>query len=171
MADIYKSTPGALIKQQVKQPAFLTLDGLALGDVALITSFRVDRSQDVQHVKTLSRNIYSYAFGESIGKVQIGGMLFLSTCDVRTSSGISNLNDFYSKYNLYTRGSALTCTIGSSTSFRCYLENISISLEASAYNSGSFGLGFSVVSSAGKGAEGKNNGGLKTGELKPVSLL
>lgn len=171
MANIYKSTPGALVKQQVKQPAFLSLDGLALGDVALVTSFRVDRAQDVQHVKTLSRDIYSYAFGESIGKIQIGGMLFLANCSGKSATSISDLNEFYSNNNLYAKGSSLTCTIGSGTSFKCYLENISISLEASAYNSGSFGLGFSVISSDQKGAGEKANGGLKIGKIKAASLL
>lgn len=171
MANIYKSIPGTLIKQQVKQPAFLTVEGLALGDVALATSFRVDRAQDVQHVKTLSRDIYSYAFGESIGKIQIGGMLFLATCSGKSATSISDINEFYSNNNIYTKGSSLTCTIGSGTSFKCYLENISVSIEASAYNSGSFGLGFSVLSSDDKGAGGKTNGGLKIGKTTAASLL
>ena len=72
MLNIYTSTPGTLVKTSTATAAFLSLDGLALGNVALATSFRVDRAQDVQHVKTLSKDIYSYAFGESMGKIQIG---------------------------------------------------------------------------------------------------
>jgi len=145
MADIYNSTPGTLVKTTTDNPAFLTLEGLDLGNVALATSFRVDRAQDVQHVKTLSKDIYSYAFGESMGKIQIGGMLFYANCDEKNRTQIKDINDFYANNNLYNKGSALNCTIGGSTSFRCYLENISIALEASPYNFATFGLGLSVI--------------------------
>lgn len=164
MANIYRSTPGALVKSSVRQPSFLTVSGLDFGDKMIATNFKLDRGQDMQHQKTLSQEIYSYAFGEAMGRIQVGGMIFFGGCNGPSSAGVSRINGYYSGNNAFAKKSSVTCTIGGQSAFKCYLENLSILVEASAYNTGSFSLGFSVIPAGAKGSGG-GGGGLSTGSL------
>ena len=147
MADLYRSKPGTLIKSTVSHPAFVTVTGLQLGTKMIATGFKLDRNQDMQHQKTMSQDIYSYAFGEAMGRVMIGGLLFFGDCNGVSASAISQINKFYSSANAYVKKGPVTCTIGSNAAFRCYLENLSVVAEGSAFNIGSFSLGFSVIPS------------------------
>lgn len=153
MADLYKSRPGALVKTSIPTPTFLTVQGLKLsGGKIMATSFKLDRSQDVQHQKTLSKDLYSYAFGESMGRVQVGGLLFFGQCGGGASSAaaIGVVNSFFNANNIYTKKGPVICTVGSGNSFKCYLENLSVNGEAGPYNMGSFNFGFSTIPARGK---------------------
>jgi hypothetical protein len=166
MADLYQSKPGTLIKTSIAQPAMMTIDGLQMGSKMIATSFKLDRNQDVQHQKTLSQDIYSYAFGEAMGRIQVGGLLFFGDCSGVSAAAISQINSFYSKSNIFAKKGALTCTIGSGNAFQCYLESVSVVAEASPFNIGSFSLGFSVIPPSGGGKKK----GLQTGQLTTGSL-
>lgn len=156
MADLYQSKPGTLIKSSIARPSFVTISGLSFGTKMIATGFKLDRNQDVQHQKTLSQDIYSYAFGESVGRVMIGGLLFFGDCGGVSAAALQKVNSFYSENNVYTKKGAVTCTIGSGNAFKCFLENLSIVAEASAFNIGSFSLGFSMIPPASK--KGAGNG-------------
>jgi hypothetical protein len=151
MANLYNSKPGSLVKTTIASPTFMTIDGLDLrSNKLVVTSFKLDRGQDVQHQKTLSSEIYTYAFGESIGRIQVGGLLFFGSCDGISAESVTKINSFYSSNNLYTKNGPTKVAIGSGNAFQCYLENLSIVADASPYNMGSFNLGFSVIPKKGR---------------------
>ena len=93
--------------------------------------------------------------------------MFFGDCDGTSAAAIGQINDYYSDNNVFTKGSAVTCTIGSGNAFKCYLENLSVVVEASAYNTGSFSLGFSVITESAKG-KGKQGGGFGAKGLGPI---
>lgn len=144
MADFYSYSPGTLIKIPTGQQgaSLLTLDGLignASAPLLIGTTFGLDRVQDVEYQKTLTGIIYAYAFGEGVGRIQVGGLLFFAGCDGGGQSGIKALDDYYSKNNIYTRTPPIIASIGG-VQVSGYLETMSANLESSEFNYGSFNL-------------------------------
>ena len=147
MPTLYKAYPGTLAKQPITGATFIHLDGfdsILQGGRLVATTFRMGRNQDSQYSKTLSSKIFAYAFGESLGRVEIGGLIFFADCGGPTSQAIQDVNDYYSQYNIYTRDSPVIVSFGGS-SFSCYLENMHIQAESSEYNYGSFAFGLTKI--------------------------
>lgn len=84
--------------------------------------------------------------------------MFFGDCSGSSFKALDTINKYYSDNNAFTKGSTVTCTIGSHNAFKCYLENLSVNVEASAYNTGSFSLGFSVIPASAKGTGKKKKG-------------
>lgn len=149
MADFYSYKPGTLItipSSNQGGASILSLSDLFPSPLLVGTTFNLDRTQDVEYQKTLTGLIYAYAFGEAVGRLQIGGLLFFESCDGSGGgqAAIKVINDYYDKNNVYARTSPIVAGIGG-VSFSCYLETLSANLESSEFNYGSFNLMFSKL--------------------------
>lgn len=138
-----------MVKSSVGAPSFISVDGfdgLLRGGRLLGTSFKLDRGQEVQFLKTLSHLYYIYAFGESPGKVMIGGLLFFADCSDPSGNAkiIGDLNTFYEENNAYDRPTPIRIAAGNA-SFRCLLTNFSVSGDMNPYNFASFSLAFTLI--------------------------
>ena len=120
MSDLFRARAGTLIRSTVSSPRFITVDGLdemLRGGKMLGTSFRLDRGQDVLPLKTLNNLYYLYAFGESPGKILIGGLIFFSNCLSTSdqSQVIKDLNSYYKGNNAFTKPTPTRITVSSSS--------------------------------------------------------
>ncbi len=149
MADIYKSVAGAVVRSQAVAPSFISIEGLDFeGSKLLLTSISITKAQEVQFLKTLGKLYYIYAFGESPGSVQIGGLLFFTGCESKngaaTNTGIADVLRFYEESNAYAKGSPIRIS-GGGVSFRCILNGMAINGDMNAYNYASFSLSFTII--------------------------
>lgn len=114
----------------------------------LVTSIKIDRSQDIQIIKTLSNLYYLYAFGEAPGRVMVAGMVFFADCGSRSVNGsiIGNLNSLYDSKCAYNNSSPVRIA-GGGVSFRTALVGFSVSSEMNPYNQASFSLSFTIIPS------------------------
>lgn len=143
MADIFNSKPGALIKVPISGgAAILTLPGLLGNSLILGTTGSIDRVQDVEYQKSLTGLIYAYAFGEGVGKLQVGGMIFFGGGCGSGIGGLDAVNSYYEQNNIYVRPSPIAIGFGG-VSLSGHLESMTISLESSEFSYGSFSLSFS----------------------------
>ena len=160
---LFGAKPGTLIemKSDFNGAALITLSGLFPSTILIGTSFHQDRTQDTDTQKSLTGIIYAYAFGEAVGKISVGGMLFFYNC-VGKEAPIKELNDYYNKNNIYTKTDPVIIGIGSAA-LPGYLETMSISVENADFNYGGFNLTFLTIpkremsgssSGGGKGASG-----------------
>lgn len=150
MADLYKSSSGAVVKTSVGSPSFISVDGfdsLLRGGKMLLTSIKIDRAQEVQIIKTLSNLYYIYAFGEAPGRVMIGGMIFFADCGSGSVSGdiIGKLNKAYDSNNAYAKSSVKIS--GGGATFNTILTGFSVSGDMNPYNQAAFSLSFTIVPS------------------------
>lgn len=145
MADIFSSRPGQLIKLQTSTQglALITLSGLFPSPLLIGTTFGVDRSQDTDYQKSLTGLIYGYAFGEAVGRIQIGGLAFFDSCSGGGSS-MDTLQSYYDANNIYTKTAPTVIGIGN-VSFSGYLETMSTVVENAEFNYGSFNFVFSRI--------------------------
>ena len=149
MSDLYSAQAGTLIKSGVSNPSFLTVDGLddlLKGGKMLATSFRLDRGQDVQLLKTLSNLYYVYAFGEAPGKILIGGLLFFADCNSPggNSSVVQDINSYYEQNNAYNKDGVIRIAAGGA-SYSGILTNLSMAADMTPYNYASFSLAFILI--------------------------
>lgn len=154
MADLYRAKAGTLIKSSVGVPSFVSVEGLDTllrGGRMLGTSFRLDRGQEVQFLKTLSHLYYIYAFGEAPGKIMVGGLVFFADCTDPSGNAqiIGDINKFYDENNAYDRQGPIRIAAGGA-SFSCLLTNLSISGDMTPYNYASFSMAFTFIPPAKK---------------------
>lgn len=89
---------------------------------AIMTHIGVQSSGNYQFLHTLKEFIYVYVFGERIGDIQIGGLLFSEACELsgsspgsgNSASGIEQLAQYYEEHRIAKRGAPLTFIIGTS---------------------------------------------------------
>ena len=158
MPSIFTANAGALTRLPVASTSTLvTVDGLdaqLTQGMLLATSLKVDRVQDVQYQKTLAGTIYAYAFGEGMGRIQLGGYAFFADCESGSmTTAISDLNAYYDQNNVYARNDPVMIAVGG-TAFTTYLETLSIAIEENPFNFGAFNLLFSVLPNSGAGSGG-----------------
>lgn len=80
---------------------------------AVITNISAHTQTNYQLLHTLREYIYVYVFGERIGDMAIGGLLFSEACVAPGApSGIEQLSDYYNQYRLSNYGAPLTVQIG-----------------------------------------------------------
>lgn len=149
MADLFRANAGTLIRNQVRTASFISIDGLdALlrGGRMLGTSFRLDRGQDFQMLKTLSNVYYTYSFGEAPGKISVGGLLFFAECGNTglNTSVVGDINSFYENNNSYNRLEPVRIACGGA-SFRTLLTNLSVASDSNPQNYASFNLSFTLI--------------------------
>jgi hypothetical protein len=149
MPSIFQSHAGALTRLPISSAsALVTVDGLdaALNQgMLLATSLKLDRAQDVQYQKTLAKTIYAYAFGEGVGRMQLGGYVFFTDCaSGSVNAAIHDINAYYDANNIYARADPVMIAVGGSA-FSAYLETLSIAIEENPFNFGAFNLLFSVL--------------------------
>lgn len=175
MADLYRAVAGTLIKSGIDSGGgFISVSGMdsvLAGGRMLVTSIRVNRQQEIQFLKTLSSAFYIYAFGESPGSVNVGGLIFFRDCNGSGFSGISALNAYYETNNAYAKGGMVGVAVGGA-SFPCLLSAFSISGDMTPYNYVSFSMGFTMVprSSGGDGGGDSDHNSLTSGTLSTGSL-
>jgi len=148
MADLYQSNAGSVTVTGVDTPGFLRLDGgdILSRQIMLITSVKVDRNEEVQTLKTLSNLYYLYSFGESPGRIMIGGILFLTPCNSSggSSATVSQLNQWYEQNRAYNKQTPISISIGTAV-FKGVLTNFSVSAEMTQFNVAGFNLSFIFV--------------------------
>lgn len=112
----------------------------------LLTSIKIDRAQEVQIVKTLSNLYYIYAFGESPGRVLVGGLLFLADCGSKSVTGriIGDLNSAYEAKCAYANSQPVRISGGGAV-FRTILTGFSVSGDMSPNNQAAFSLSFTII--------------------------
>lgn len=165
MADLYEAQAGTVIKSVVTSPAFISIDGFdsaIRGGKILMTSLRIERGQGVQVLRTLGNLYYIYAFGETPGRVMVGGMMFFSDCRSGAGSPLAEVNAYYTANNAYNRQEPVTIAAGGAA-FSCILTNLSISGDMTPFNYASFSLSF-VLMPASSGGDSPG-GGLTLGGL------
>lgn len=142
---LYKAPTGSLVSYSFSG-SLVNIDGFPAQDSKLIsTTFSLTRGQDVEYQKTLSRALYAFAFGESVGQVKLGGLLFFSSCDSGANAeSVDAINSFYEENNVYEKSEPLIIGIGG-LSLDCYLEAMAVSVESSEFNYGNFSLVFSKI--------------------------
>lgn len=95
---------------------------------AIITHVGSQSSGNYQFLHTLKEYIYVYVFGERIGDLSIGGLLFAEACELQNNSGVADatnpanganaasgfeqLSDYYKSHRIAKRGAPLTIMIG-----------------------------------------------------------
>jgi hypothetical protein len=109
----------------------------------LLASVQVSRQESLQHIKTMTNNVYTYAFGELPGSMQIGGIIiFVNACGGAGGS-MSTPNNFYDQKRAY-RGLTVYVGVGG-VGFRACLTNLILQAEAGPFPHGRFTLGFTVL--------------------------
>ena len=149
MPSIFAASAGVLVRTPVADISTLVtvdgLDGQLSQGSLLATSLKLDRAQDVQYQKTLAGTIYAYAFGEGVGRFQLGGYVFFADCTPGANNdAISQLNDYYDQNNISARPDPVLIAVGGKA-FHTYLETFSIAVEENPFNFGAFNLLFSVL--------------------------
>lgn len=152
MSDLFQSSSGAVVKTSVGGASFISVDGfdqILRGGKMLLTSIKIDRAQDVQIIKTLSNLYYLYAFGESPGRVMIGGFMFLANCGSRSVSGeiLGQLNSAYESKNAYNSSQPVRIA-GGGVSFKTVLTGFSVSGDMNPSNQAAFSLSFTIIPSS-----------------------
>ena len=158
LPSLFQANAGALTRLPIGAASTLvTVDGLddqLTRGMLLATSLKVDRVQDVQYQKTLAGTIYAYAFGEGMGRIQLGGYAFFADCsDGGLTTALSDLNAYYDQNNVYARNDPVMIAVGD-IAFTTYLETLSIAVEENPFNFGAFNLLFSVLPNTGGGSGG-----------------
>ena len=152
MSDLFQSSSGAVVKTSVGSASFISVDGfdqILRGGKMLLTSIKIDRAQDIQIIKTLSNLYYLYAFGESPGRVMIGGFMFLADCGSKAVTGdiLGQLNSAYESKNAYNSDSPVRIA-GGGVSFKTVLTGFSVSGDMNPSNQAAFSLSFTIIPSS-----------------------
>ncbi len=166
MADLYEAQAGVVIKSTVTSPSFISIDGFdnsIRGSKILMTSLRVERSQGVQVLRTLGSLYYIYAFGETPGRVMVGGLMFFSDCGGSGGNPMARVNSYYSGNNAFDRREPVSVAAGG-VAFSCILTNLSISADMTPFNYASFSMSF-ILMPANRGGDSPG-GGLTIGSVQ-----
>jgi hypothetical protein len=149
MATLIKSIAGSVFVERIEGPQYMSVSGISIfskGSV-LLSSVTVSRRESLQHIKTMTNNVYTYAFGELPGQVQVGGVIiFLDACG-GVAGSMSWPNDYYSRKRAYV-GKSTYIGIGGA-GFRAVLTGLDMAAEAGPFPHGRFTLGFTVIPRAG----------------------
>lgn len=80
---------------------------------AAITHMSAQSGCNYQILHTLQDYIYIYSFGERIGDMMIGGLIFSEACQaIGGPSGLEQIAQYYDTYRLSKYGAPLTVQIG-----------------------------------------------------------
>lgn len=86
---------------------------------AAITQLSFSRSGNYQFLHSLQDFIYVYIFGERIGEVSVGGLMFSEACQaIGGPSGPEQVSDFYDTFRISKYGKLLTLQVGLSGKLR-----------------------------------------------------
>jgi hypothetical protein len=119
MTTLFVTNPGQVVAMQNIGALPLTIflenwDGFPAIRAA-ITNVSAQTAGNYQFLHTLKEYIYVYVFGERIGDMRIGGLLFSEACaSPGAPSGIEQLSQYYNQYRLSKSGATLTIQIGTS---------------------------------------------------------
>jgi len=146
MADIYKAMRGSVAKSSDTSASFATMSPplSGAGEILLLTQVQVQRNQATQYVKTLDDKIFGYAWGEAQGSITIQGTIFLGGCSGPSSKGISAVDGYYDKNNVYKNPKPVGISLGDKT-FLGFLEQETILASASNENTGTFTFTLSIL--------------------------
>lgn len=110
---------------------------------AAITQISGQSAGSYQFLHTLKEFIYVYVFGERIGEMTIGGLLFSEACATPNApSGIEQLAQYYNRYRISKYGNPLTIQIGLSglTRVRGFLTGMRADITDAQHQLGQFVL-------------------------------
>lgn len=149
MATLIKSKAGSVFVESIEGPQYMSVSGVNVfsNSSILLSSIRVSRRESLQHIKTMTNRVYTYAFGEMPGQVQIGGtVIFLSACG-GASGNFAMPDDYFESKRAY-KGKTIFVGVGGA-SFKAALTSLDITAEAGPFPHGKFVLGFTTIPRAG----------------------
>ena len=115
---------------------------------AAITQISGQSMGSFQFLHTLKQFIYVYVFGERIGEMTIGGMLFSESCTGGgAQTGVEQIADYYNRFRIARYGTPLTIQIGTSGSARVrgFLTGMRIDVTDPQHQLGQFALRFNTL--------------------------
>jgi hypothetical protein len=116
---------------------------------AIITNLTVQKAGNQQFLHTLQEYIYVYVFGERIGDMTIGGLIFSEACVLpgNAPSGFEQLMHYYDQYRLSRTGSTITVQVGTSglAVFRGFLIGVRADITDPQHQLGQFALYLKIL--------------------------
>jgi hypothetical protein len=146
MGDILVAQRGHIIKSKDKRIVIASLNPSISGEgeILVVSNVSIARNQVTQYVKTLDDKTFGYAWGEGVGAIRVSGYIFLMECASPKGDGVANVDQYYDKNNVYTKGGPCTLSIGGA-SWIGYLERETLDLQMTQFNFGQFSLDFSII--------------------------
>lgn len=137
--DIFSTDPGTVVLAEVSDgtPMNLYVDnwGGYNSFRSIITGFRVQLRGGAQFMHTLNEFIYVYTFGERMGQVSLSGLSFYQDCQDFDEAlqgvpdhGLEEVIGYYGFNRVNERVLPVTIVLGTTTSFDCFLTDMSADL-------------------------------------------
>lgn len=143
MANLFRSTAGEVTVDNYSGPQYMQVSGVPGIKSGILSSVRISRNEVVQHIKTLTAAVYSYAFGEGVGKVSVSGILFLNSLCVGSAS-MGDINRQYDRNRVFSRPVPIILGIGGA-SLKAILVGLDMGAEASATPTAQFSMSFDIL--------------------------
>lgn len=117
MAHIFPIRPGHVARIDEESPGVpfsVSAEGLDESIHALLTSIGIGGQANVQFMHTLRNLVYIYVFGERVGTMELGGILFRRYCDVSgiDEHGLEQMIDYYNEFGISRRGRPVDVAVG-----------------------------------------------------------
>jgi hypothetical protein len=145
MAQLIKSHAGSVYVENIEGPQYMSVSGVGLfgGGSFLLSGIKISRRESIQHIKTMTNQVFTYAFGELPGSVQIEGIIiFLNACGGAAGT-MGGPNAYYDGRRAY---SGLTTYVGvGGAGFKAALTGLDMSADAGPFPYGRFSLGFTII--------------------------
>lgn len=144
MATLFRSVAGSVFLERIDGPQYMSVSGIPVfsNSSVLLSSVKVSRRESIQSIKTMTNNVYTYAFGEMPGQAQVSGVIIFLSCG-GIGGSLRIPDDYYDRKRAYK---GLTTYIGiGGTGFRVCLTGLDMSAEAGPFPHGRFSLGFTIL--------------------------
>ena len=145
MAKLLKAKAGSVFIEEADGPQYFTIQGIRLIDnpAFILTRIRIARQESLQHIKTMTSKVYTYAFGELPGQVSVGGiMFFTNSCGVKKGK-FGDINKYYEERRAY-KGLSRYIAIGGAA-FKVTMSSLEITAEASGLPFGQFSINYTIL--------------------------
>ena len=93
----------------------ISVEGFGPALNACLTSLAVSGQVNAQFTHMLKRLIYVYVFGERLGDLQLGGVIFPRRCAGPVQPGHVHMQRYYDAFNLAATGRPIKVTVGALT--------------------------------------------------------
>lgn len=145
MATLFRSIAGSVFLDRIDGPQYMSVSGVPIFSSAsiLLSGVQVARKESLQHIKTMTNNVYTYAFGELPGQVRISGVIIFVGCGGIPAGSFASPNGYYNANRAY-RGRTVYVGVGGA-GFRCALSGLQLQAEAGPFPHGNFTLDFTIL--------------------------
>ena len=145
MATLLRSVAGSVFLERIDGPQYMSVSGIPIfssGSI-LLNEVTIARQESLQHIKTMTNNVFTYAFGELPGQVRIGGVIiFIGSCG-QPAGSLATPNSYFSSHRAY-RGRTSVIGVGGA-SFKVCLSGLQFSATAGPFPHGKFSLYFTLL--------------------------